>query len=1074
MDDPDGKKVIREYKDIKTIGDARKFAKKYYGFKLDFAPCFRKQADYDAKALNALPITVHPFWIDDGGWAKEFSDTLREFQADAEYNVEFNEWADQEMMTHGKDISFKDWAEDEGMKHGNVPITEWAQHEEESHDARYGAESTNDLMDLKVGQEIKINGLMREGEIPSQTKLRHVREWDGEEYFPEYYEGYVDVPIADDGSISTDSHNALYYAVKYWMRPELGDKTDGYFFQFKARPMDEADGTWKGKPAYYPNKVRWGQLRWDKDQDRFFIDGLSDELSADGGYIHEDGDTLEARAYNERGIYSITPLEKKSAEEEEIWDDEDYYNIEGEDYWDRIEGMYEDFCEDWEDNPDNDGQDCPSMDEWVETYGNFDAEDLNWGGDPKGQLATALRKARIKAKEPKKPLKIEKLGAETSGIEKRKIGETVAWNNSIIGMDGKWRDGVYDLYEIGNQIGYVVVHQDIHNSENEWEENSVLLGSKGTDIAEISFAGLNIYTGSDGSFPIVGIYERIEDYYSRTQNKPHPTKHMTMDEKFSHDDYEKMQYLEDKWERGFIEWAQTVYDFDGDGDLHFYTVKDLLQEEHKLLVGARISISNPSKPHLEQRDSKSSVWVMEYPNLTDLTKGQYRSFTVGTNDIFINTENTVDTFFANLQKQYPDGKIEEYDRGWKRMKKFSIKIPTFGTYTWRAIEEKLAYESLTDEELKRKRDLESQKRQKEYAQQRKEKQDALRAKYDAEDVVVTDIHSMKKWKLVGKRSDGTPLWSKATQTGKVAKNARKYTFGDYGAGWYDRVVKGERQHRHKTQPKRTEKELMGEIYENYTKWEYCPECLYEDGEASPQRVREKLATSKRKIKIAEKELGRKVSYGEAIDWARANGLENWRAETFEASGQWEIGEQLEEAQMNADSGWNMPPGVFSIPEPEHWGDYDLRHEYDYEDYLDLELWKEAGLTEPEEYEDFYDRKEEEAKRIAEEKAKEEMERDKEDARSLGYACMYDEYPHEWEVSWTGDGFQCKGCSEWRKTIEDDKNAETFRAEDKKRKKISGLLSDPFDELSLDSGGIKKWLAVGIIGGLTIFGYKKWK
>ena len=44
------------------------------------------------------------------------------------------------MMSHGKDISFKDWAEDEGMKHGNVPITEWAEHEEESHDARYGAE----------------------------------------------------------------------------------------------------------------------------------------------------------------------------------------------------------------------------------------------------------------------------------------------------------------------------------------------------------------------------------------------------------------------------------------------------------------------------------------------------------------------------------------------------------------------------------------------------------------------------------------------------------------------------------------------------------------------------------------------------------------------------------------------------------------------------------------------------------------------------------------------------------------------------------------------------------------------
>ena len=41
-----------------------------------------------------------------------------------------------------------------------------------------------------------------------------------------------------------------------------------------------------------------------------------------------------------------------------------------------------------------------------------EAEDLNWGGDPKGQLATALRNARIKAKQPKKPLKIEKLDAE--------------------------------------------------------------------------------------------------------------------------------------------------------------------------------------------------------------------------------------------------------------------------------------------------------------------------------------------------------------------------------------------------------------------------------------------------------------------------------------------------------------------------------------------------------------------------------------------------------------------------------------------------------------------------------------
>ena len=41
----------------------------------------------------------------------------------------------------------------------------------------------------------------------------------------------------------------------------------------------------------------------------------------------------------------------------------------------------------------------------------------NWGGDPKGKLALALQKARDKSKEPKKPLKIEKLGAESLSAE---------------------------------------------------------------------------------------------------------------------------------------------------------------------------------------------------------------------------------------------------------------------------------------------------------------------------------------------------------------------------------------------------------------------------------------------------------------------------------------------------------------------------------------------------------------------------------------------------------------------------------------------------------------------------------
>ena len=52
--------------------------------------------------------------------------------------------------------------------------------------------------------------------------------------------------------------------------------------------------------------------------------------------------------------------------------------------------------------------------------------------------------------------------------------------------------------------------------------------------------------------------------------------------------------------------------------------------------------------------------------------------------------------------------------------------------------------------------------------------------------------------------------------------------------------------------------------------------------------------------------------------------------------------------------------------------------------------------------------------------------------------------------------------------------ESLQAEGKKRKRISGALSDPFDELSLDSGGIKS-IVVGIgIGLLACVGYNKWK
>ena len=63
---------------------------------------------------------------------------------DAEsFDVEFEEWGKQEMLTHGKDVSFKDWLEEEADSHGDVPLVEWAKDEEKSHDERYEAEYTS-------------------------------------------------------------------------------------------------------------------------------------------------------------------------------------------------------------------------------------------------------------------------------------------------------------------------------------------------------------------------------------------------------------------------------------------------------------------------------------------------------------------------------------------------------------------------------------------------------------------------------------------------------------------------------------------------------------------------------------------------------------------------------------------------------------------------------------------------------------------------------------------------------------------------------------------------------------------
>ena len=59
------------------------------------------------------------------------------------FDVEFDDWAEQEMKTHGKDVSFKEWADEESKSHGDEEFMDWAEHEEESHDERYEADENS-------------------------------------------------------------------------------------------------------------------------------------------------------------------------------------------------------------------------------------------------------------------------------------------------------------------------------------------------------------------------------------------------------------------------------------------------------------------------------------------------------------------------------------------------------------------------------------------------------------------------------------------------------------------------------------------------------------------------------------------------------------------------------------------------------------------------------------------------------------------------------------------------------------------------------------------------------------------
>jgi hypothetical protein len=100
----------------------------------------------------------------------------REISAE-QFAVEFDDWAEQEMKTHGYNISFREWAEEEGQSHGDEELLDWAQHEEESHDARYEAESykppASAVANAKRGLTLR-KEFGRGGLSPSEAKAQGI------------------------------------------------------------------------------------------------------------------------------------------------------------------------------------------------------------------------------------------------------------------------------------------------------------------------------------------------------------------------------------------------------------------------------------------------------------------------------------------------------------------------------------------------------------------------------------------------------------------------------------------------------------------------------------------------------------------------------------------------------------------------------------------------------------------------------------------------------------------------------------------------------------------------------------
>ncbi len=246
-----------------------------------------------------------------------------------QFAVEFDDWAEQEMKTHGYNISFREWAEEESGSHGDIELLDWAQHEEESHDARYDAESykppASAVSNAKRGLALR-KEFGRGGLSPSEAKSHGIDS------------GVTRARKIASGKVSRHDVRRMsaFNRHRKNYRPE------------KKMP----DG---GPTA---GTIAW--LLW-------------------GGTSGVNWAKKKSAAMNAETMVKQVCLFCECDEDDELLVEV------------MLDGYPELICES-----------CMDPNNWA-------AEDMNWGGDPDGQLAKALAKAREDAKKPRRPLKITKL-----------------------------------------------------------------------------------------------------------------------------------------------------------------------------------------------------------------------------------------------------------------------------------------------------------------------------------------------------------------------------------------------------------------------------------------------------------------------------------------------------------------------------------------------------------------------------------------------------------------------------------------------------------------------------------------